>query len=145
MKRRIFIMIPSLLFYHTIIHAQSDQNVHQTRTVITNTEASPQPVVNTTTVTTTTIPVDVSTPEDDNIVTLVYTKFAKVSALIGTSLTVKSVNGIVTVSGMVTAQSQADAAAEAAKSVPGVKDVRSNIKVTTNPDLNKPAENKVNY
>src|ERR1700687_2834766 len=44
---------------------------------------------------------------DDDIVSAVYAKYNKEPALIGTTLTVSSQNGIVTVSGTVTAQSQA--------------------------------------
>lgn len=85
-----------------------------------------------------------SSSVDDDIVSAVYTKYAKDPALIGTTLTVSSQNGIVTVSGTVTAQSQADEASIAAKSVNGVKDVRSNIKVTTNPNPYK-SPSRPNY
>lgn len=78
--------------------------------------------------------------DDQDIVTAIYAKFAKDPALIGTTITAVSQIGVVTLSGTVTAQSQADAAAIDAKSVPGVKDVRSTINVTTNPDLNKPGK-----
>lgn len=74
---------------------------------------------------------------DNDIVSAVYSKYAKDAALIGTKLTVGSQNGIVTISGTVTSQSQADEAAIAAKSVAGVKDVKSFIQVTTNPSFNK--------
>jgi osmotically-inducible protein OsmY len=77
---------------------------------------------------------------DEGIVTDIYAKYTKEPALIGTSLTVNSENGIVTISGNVTAQAQADAAMIAAKSIAGVKDVRSAITVTTNPDLNNPGQ-----
>jgi osmotically-inducible protein OsmY len=83
-----------------------------------------------------------STARDDDIVSAIYTKYAKNAALIGTSLTVGSQNGIVTISGNVTAQSQADAAIQDAKSIAGVKDVRSTINVTTNPKPAPPAAPK---
>lgn len=89
------------------------------------------------TITSTTI---IKTSTDENIVSAIYDQYAKHSALIGTSLTVSSENGIVTISGTVTAQSQADAAITEAKSIKGVKAVRSNIKVITNPNLNEPSE-----
>lgn len=80
-----------------------------------------------------------STAEDDNIVSAIYAKYAKESALIGTNLTVTSANGIVTINGSVTAQSQADQAVIVAKKIGGVKDVRSLINVTTKPVTNKQA------
>lgn len=138
MKKRIFIMIPSLLFYHAPLQAQQDnQGVKQT-TVITNTSNPSES--SKTTITTTSIPVEMGISEEDgHIITAVYNKFAKVSALFGTSLTVSCENGVVTISGTVISQSQADAAIEAAKSVPFVRSVRSNINVTTNPGFNKSA------
>jgi osmotically-inducible protein OsmY len=81
-----------------------------------------------------------SNSHDDDIVSSIYAKYAKDPALIGTTLTVSSQNGIVSVTGTVTAQSQADEASIAAKSIAGVKDVRSTIKVTTNPNLNQQAK-----
>ena len=74
---------------------------------------------------------------DDDIVSAVYAKYAKDPALTGTGLTVSSQNGVVSVSGTLAAQSQADEASIAAKSIPGVKDVRSTINVITNPNPNR--------
>jgi hypothetical protein len=113
----------------------------QTTTTIENT-AAPSAVIAppvatapaTTTVTTVTKDSSIPSPADDNIVSAVYTKFSKTAALVGTNLTVTSLNGTVTINGIVTAQVQADAALEAAQSIPGVNDVKSNIKVTTNPE-----------
>ena len=82
---------------------------------------------------------------DDDIVSAVYAKYAKDPALIGTTLTVSSQNGIVIIGGTVTAQSQADEASIAAKSVNSVKDVRSSINVITNPSFNKPTKTTPNY
>lgn len=93
-----------------------------------NTNKSTQSTSHTTTTSTT------SNSIDDDIVSAIYAKYNKDPALTGTKLTVSSQNGIVTVSGTVTSQSQADEASIAAKSVNGVKDVRSNINVTTNPN-----------
>lgn len=77
---------------------------------------------------------------DDTIVSAIYAKYAHDSALIGTALTVNCQNGIVSLNGSVTAQSQADEAVIVAKSINGVKDVRSFITVTTNPHINNPAK-----
>ncbi len=141
MKTRL-IFITLLLCYQLTGLAQTVPAGTQTTTVIT-TPAATQPL--NTTVTTTTVPIGVSTAEDDRIVVDIYRTYSSVSALIGTSLNAKSVNGIVTISGTVTSQSQADAAISAAKTVPGVKDVLSNISVTTNPDLNRGGPAPVNY
>jgi len=92
---------------------------------------------NSTSTTYTTTTSTTTTSNDDNIVSAVYAKYAKDPALIGTTLTVSSQNGIVSINGTVTAQSQADEASIAAKSVEGVKDVISTINVTTNPNFNK--------
>lgn len=77
---------------------------------------------------------------DDAIVSAIYARYAKDSALIGTALTVSCKNGIVTLNGSVTAQSQADEAVIVAKSISGVNDVRSSINVKTNPTLNVPVK-----
>lgn len=90
-----------------------------------------------TTVTTTTT---IDSGKDDEIVASIYNKYAQSSALIGTAITATSNNGVVTLTGSVTAQSQADEAVSAAKSIQGVKDVISNINVTTGP---KPTPLKV--
>lgn len=71
--------------------------------------------------------------EDTKIVGEIYSKYAKDSVMTGTKLTVTCVSGVVDISGMVTMTSQADQAVILAKSVAGVKDVRSSISVTTNP------------
>jgi osmotically-inducible protein OsmY len=92
----------------------------------------------TTTTTTTTIDTDAG------IVSAIYTKYAKDSALIGTDITVTSQNSFVVLEGNVTMQSQADEAVQAAKSVPGVKDVKSNISIKTNPK-EPPKPNPSNY
>lgn len=77
---------------------------------------------------------------DEDIVSAINAKYAKDAALIGTTLIVSSKDGIVTLSGSVTAQAQADEAVQVAKSIPGVKDVRSSINVKTNPPM-KPFTN----
>jgi len=139
MKALIMMTFAGILLYYSFSFADT-----QTTTSITNTPASN--VINnngaetsqsSTIITTVTKDTSTPTPADDKIVSAVYAKFSKTSALIGTNLTVTSLNGIVTIEGIVTSQSQADAAVEAAKSIKGVDDVRSNITVTTNPDLNK--------
>lgn len=115
--------------------AIADQTTTSTVTSVDTVDTTTiAPAATTTTTTTTTTPdPNTPTPQDDAIVTAAYNLFNKAPALIGTALTVSSLNGIVTVSGTVTSQSQADAAVEAAKSIAGVRDVRSAITVTTNP------------
>lgn len=135
MKKTIFFAITSaVIIYGSILFAYDPPPTVQTipplPSAVTN-DAGNQG--------STTIIITPKSPIDDDIVTAVYAKFAKAPALIGTTITASSVNGVVTLNGTVTGQSQADAAVEAAKSVGGVKDVRSSIKVTTNPDLNKAA------
>ena len=104
-----------------------------------NTTSPSQTTTNTTvTTTTTTNNPDTPTPMDQDIITAIYQKFSHTQALIGTALTVTSLNGMVMINGTVTAQSQADAALEAAKAIANVKDVKTNIQVITNPELNKP-------
>jgi hyperosmotically inducible periplasmic protein len=98
-----------------------------------------------TTYTTTTTTTSVSNLSDEQIISAIYSKFAKEQALIGTALNVSSQGGFVSINGTVTAQAQAEAAASAASSVKGVKGVRSYITVTTNPDFNKPAARAPNY
>lgn len=92
------------------------------------------------TVTTTTTNDNSMNEADTRIVSEIYAQYAKDSALIATALTVNCKDGIVTLTGTVTAQSQADQAVISAKSVAGVKDVRSSIVVTTNPDIHDPAK-----
>jgi osmotically-inducible protein OsmY len=122
----------------TCVFAQTET---RSSTVTSTTGAPANPANNngeSTTYTTTTTTSTTVNP-DDSIVSAVYDKFHKNPALIGTSLTVTSLNGIVTINGTVTAQAQADAAIADAKTIVGVNSVRSNIKVTTNPDLTSPA------
>lgn len=94
------------------------------------------------------VPVPVAVPPgpseaDQKIIAAIYEKFGKSAALVGTQLTVKSENGFVTISGRVTAQSQADDAVTQAKTIIGVKDVKSEIIVTTKPT--GPLPEPVNY
>jgi osmotically-inducible protein OsmY len=99
-------------------------------TINHNDNASSQSTTYTTTTSTTV------TSHDDDIVSAIYKKYAKDSALIGTTLTVSSQNGVVSIGGTVTSQSQSDEATIAAKSVPGVKAVRSSVNViTSNPKI----------
>lgn len=116
-----------------------------TTTTVTTTPEIPTSTGPVTTPTTVTVTTTVDTGVDDRIVTAIYAKYAKDAALIGTNLTVTSKNGIVTLNGKVTAQSQADEAVQVAKSIDGVKDVRSSIIVTTNPDTIKPPTVIPNY
>ena len=129
----------------TIIFAQSETSTSSsvTNTSSSGTNSHDNNTTESTTYTTTTT--NTKTSKDDDIVSAIYSKYAQESALDATSLTVSSQNGIVTVSGTVTAQSQADEAVIAAKSIPGVKDVRSSISVTTNPNANKPGKPAPNY
>lgn len=69
---------------------------------------------------------------DATIVGMIYKKYAKDSALDGTSLTVTCTNGVVAISGNVTMSSQAEEAVIDAKSIMGVKEVKSSINITTN-------------
>lgn len=122
----------------------ADEGTTTSSTVTTQTSGGSRnsnPNTSTTTTTTTTV----NNINDDNIVSAIYAKYAKDSALIGTKLTVNSKNGIVTLEGTVTAQSQADEAVILAKSINGVKDVRSSINVITNPQGNLPPPQKPNY
>jgi osmotically-inducible protein OsmY len=129
-----FILCSSVIF--------ADAGTSSTSSIVTNSltpngagNSNGNAAVQSTTYTTTTSTTVSS--KDDDIVSAVYAKYVKDPALIGTALTVSSQNGIVTIDGTVTAQSQADEASIAAKSIAGVKDVRSSISVTTNPSLNK--------
>lgn len=124
--------IITLLFLITMINAYA-QNTNTT--VIINKTPTNNSITQSVTTTTT----SKTSKIDDDIVSAIYSKYAKESALIGTSLIVSSKDGIVTISGTVTAQSQADQAVIAAKTINGVKDVRSNINVTTNPKITSPA------
>lgn len=139
-----FVITCLMMSYCTDIFAdvQPSTSSSVTNTITSGGGGSSSPPVQATTYTTTVS--TTSSSIDDDIVTAVYAKYAKDPALIGTKLTVSSQNGIVTVSGTVTAQSQADEASIAAKSVTGVKDVRSNINVTTNPNPYQPPK-RANY
>lgn len=134
MKKMTPLILPLLLFSWTAI-AETTVSTTVTQTGTPTTTATPVIVTPptttnaTTTTTTTTQVVDTDTP----IVSGIYSLFAKSAALIGTNLTVASKDGMVTITGSVTAQAQADEALRLAQTVPGVKDVQSNITVTTNP------------
>lgn len=81
---------------------------------------------------------------DANIISGIYQRYSKESALTGTNLNIASDNGVVVVSGSVTQQSQADQAIAVAKAMPGVKTVISKITVITNPNASVTPEVK-NY
>lgn len=121
-----------------VIYTSTSLADMQTQTTVTTTPPIIKGTQPSTTITTTATSDATPSTADERIMNMVYDKFHKTPALIGTSLTVTSSKGIVTVSGTVTGQSQADAAVEAAKSIAGVEGVRSEITVTTNPDLNHP-------
>jgi hyperosmotically inducible protein len=122
-----------LMLASTTIFAEQAGYSTSSSTTKTTTSGNKEDQKSTETTTYTTTTSTSSNSTDDDIVSAVYAKFAKDGALFGTSLNVSSQDGIVTVSGTVTSQSQADEASIAAKSVAGVKDVRSSINVTTNP------------
>jgi hypothetical protein len=105
----------------------------------TVTAATPATTTPATTTVTTTVTTEggVISEADSNIISQIYDQYGKEPALLGTSLTATSQNGVVTISGNVTQQSQADQAIIAAKKVAGVKEVRSNIIVSTNPATNQ--------
>jgi len=132
--------IAFLILFSSIIFADEQTSTSST---ITNTSTSPANATNnnkdtaTQSTTYTTTNSSTSNSRDDDIVSAIYAKYAKEPALLGTALTVSCQNGVVSISGTVTAQSQADEASIAAKSVSGVKDVKSSISVTTNPGPNK--------
>lgn len=132
MQKVMLFALKSLIIYCCILFAHAQTTTGPVKTI------PPLPSTITTDNQSTTIIITPKSPIDDDIITAVYAKFAKTPALIGTKITANSVNGVVTLNGTVTAQSQADAAVEAAKTISAVKDVRSEIVVTTNPDLNKP-------
>lgn len=136
-------MLFTILFFTSaafaVVETQSSVNIPPTNSPNAPNEGT------TITTTVTTTPDNAPSPEDEAIISAVYDKFKKAPALIGTSLTVTSTNKVVTISGTVTAQSQADAAIEAAATVVGKSYVRSNIKVTTNPDFNKQPTVTPNY
>lgn len=121
-----------LVFAETGTSTSTTVNVTTTPATVPDSNANTATTSSTTTTSTTTV-----TSSDTNIIAAVYDAYAKDAALIGTNLTVGSQNGVVSISGTVTSQSQADEAVIAAKSVPGVKDVKSSIHVTTNPSFNK--------
>jgi hyperosmotically inducible protein len=81
----------------------------------------------TTTQTTTVSP---SNATDDNSITAsVQAKIAQDNSLSGTNVAVATQQGVVTLSGTVNSQAQANTVLNTAKSVAGVKDVKSNISV----------------
>lgn len=82
----------------------------------------------------TVVPGTQSTPtttaaEDASIISDLQGKLSQDKALVGTSITITSDGGVVSLTGNVDTQAQADAAILEAKSVPGVKDVKSDIRV----------------
>jgi len=137
MRHKKFLVLLISMTYASIIFAdvQTQTTVSTAVPDIVPTSTVTQPV---TVVTTTTKDDSTPTPADEEIITVIYGKFNKTPALIGTALTASSLHGIVTINGTVTAQAQADAAIDAVKTIPGVQSVRSNITVTTNPNLNQP-------
>lgn len=98
-------------------------------TVIINNNVSAKPVIS---------------DADSSIISGIYARYSKESALTGTNLNISSDNGIVTISGNVTQQSQAEQAIAVAKAYPGVKTVISKITVLTNPNASVTPEVK-NY
>lgn len=125
---KIIMPVAFIIFFlslHNLVNAETI-----TQSIVTTTKTGDTQTTEATPSRTT---ISTRSPLDDNIVSAIYAKYAKDSALIGTNINANSENGIVTLTGTVTAQSQADAAVIAAKSVKGVKDVRSNINVITNP------------
>lgn len=125
-----------LTLFSSVIFAEAGTSTSST---VTNTSTTPTNGNGKTTESTTysTTTSSTSNSSDDDIVSAIYSKYAKESALTGTTLTVSSQNGVVTISGTVTAQAQADEASIAAKSVAGVKEVKSSVNVITNPGANK--------
>lgn len=119
------------------VFAQTE--THSSTVTSTTGGAAPTNTPNESTTYTTTTTTSTTVNHDQTIVAAIYAKFNKNPALIGTSLTVTSVDGIVTINGTVTAQAQAEAAITDARSIAGVSSVRSNIYVTTNPVLTSPA------
>ena len=93
-----------------------------TTTVITT---SPAPAVN-----------------DAAIASLVQKKIASDAVMVGTNIiTITSSQGLVTISGTVSTQSQADAIVSDIKAIPGVKDVQSNVTISS---LNSDNMNNMN-
>lgn len=131
----VFLTLPSLavLAGNNTDNSTTTSNVTTSSGAATSTDNSSSTSSTTHSTTTTTV-----NDGDANIVSAVYAKYAKDSALIGTTLTVSCSNGVVSVAGSVTAQSQADEAVIAAKAIPGVKDVRSTIQVMTHPNVKAP-------
>lgn len=142
-------MAISLMVFATPVAFANTQT--STNSTVTNSTTAPTTVIdnngNQTTQSTTNSTSTSTTKNvniDDEIKGAIYSKYAKDAALIGTSLTVDSKDGSVTISGTVTAQSQADEAVIAAKSIKGVQSVRSDITVTTNSTNNNTVK-KPNY
>lgn len=121
------------LLLSTALFAEETISTTVTKSTKETPVAAPAGAQGTTTTTTTTTTV---VTNDTGIVSAIYTNYAKSAALIGTNLSVNSQDGIVTVSGTVTGQAQADEALNIARSIAGVKEVRSSISVVTNPATN---------
>lgn len=133
-----------VVLLNSSIFADDTSNTNTTTTVTTTPSGQLNSNTPPSTATTNTSTTTIVNGGDDKIVTIIYSKYAKDPALIGTNLNVTCVDGIVTISGTVVSQSQADEAVIAAKSVAGVKDARSSINVTTNPATNTQSP-KPNY
>lgn len=71
----------------------------------------------------------IAAPTDDSLTTEVKTKMDQDATLKGLNITVSTQDGVVTLNGNVKTQVEANSAIAAAKSVPGVKDVKSNMSV----------------
>ena len=69
------------------------------------------------------------TSADQNMMNTVQTRLTEDTALTGSSIAADVSNGTVTLTGTASSQAQVDAAMRAARSVSGVKDVRSNVTV----------------
>lgn len=121
------------LLLSTTLFAEETISTTVTKSTKETPVTAPAGAQGTTTTTTTTTTV---VTNDTGIVSEIYAGYAKSAALIGTNLSVNSQDGIVTVSGTVTEQAQADEALNIARSVAGVKEVRSSISVMTNPATN---------
>ena len=124
------ILFLSFLFATTLAVAQTSSTV----TTTTNSEPGGETNNNSNSTTKTTVTTSSTTVDngDARIVNLIYKKYATASTMIGTTLMVSCKNGVVDISGDVTATSQAEEAIILAKSIEGVKVVRSSINVKTN-------------
>ena len=146
MRRERIVVVAAIVLLILPVYSQSETI---TSTTVTSTSSDTAPASTaedagkTSTTITKTSTTTVVSDNDAKIVADIYAKYAKESALIGTNIEAKSEDGFVTISGTVTAQSQEDQAITVAKSIPGVKDVISEINVLTNPDIKAPI--KPNY